>query len=75
MSVSKSNNMGGAYGNKKKENELLKAENLVLKSNQNGIRLKLNETGDCVFSVSFQVSNGISSTRGGGRGGTHNASS
>ena len=53
MSVSKSNNMGGAYGNKKKENELLKAENLVLKSNQNGIRLKLNETGDYTNVVSL----------------------
>jgi len=45
MSLSK-NNMGGGYGNKKKENELLKKENellkakiLVFETNQNGIRI------------------------------------
>ena len=47
MSVTKSNNnMGGAYGNLKKENELLKKKAVVSESNQNGIRLIMNETGD-----------------------------
>ena len=44
MSLNKNNNnMGGAYGNSKKEIELIKAKILVLESNQNGIRLELNE--------------------------------
>jgi hypothetical protein len=47
MSVNKSNNnMGGAYGNLKKENELLKKKAVLSESNQNGIRLIMNETSD-----------------------------
>ena len=47
MSVNKSkNNMGGAYGNLKKENELLKKKAVVTESNQNGIRLIMNEIGN-----------------------------
>lgn len=46
MSTTKSkNNMAGAWMNKKKENEKLKSQIVVLESNQNGVRLKMNETG------------------------------
>ena len=38
-------NMAGAWMNKKKENEKLKSQLVVLESNQNGVRLKMNETG------------------------------
>ena len=44
MSRTKSN-MAGAWMNKKKENEKLKSQLVVLESNQNGVRLKMNETG------------------------------
>ncbi len=37
--------MAGAWMNKKKENEKLKSQIVVLESNQNGVRLKMNETG------------------------------
>ena len=46
MNTTKSkNNMAGAWMNKKKENERLKSQLVVLESNQNGVRLKMNETG------------------------------
>ena len=44
MSTTKSN-MAGAWMNKKKENEKLKSQLVVLESNQNGVRFKINETG------------------------------
>ena len=44
MSTTKSN-MAGAWMNKKKENEKLKSQLVVLESNQNGVRLIMNETG------------------------------
>lgn len=44
MSTTKSN-MAGAWMNKKKENEKLKSQLVVLESNQNGVRLKINKTG------------------------------
>jgi hypothetical protein len=44
MSTIKSkNNMAGAWTNQKKENEKLKSQLLVLETNQNGLRLKLNK--------------------------------
>lgn len=50
MSVTKSNNnnnnMGGAYGNSKKKINSLEAKIVLLESNQNGVRLKMNEVGD-----------------------------
>jgi hypothetical protein len=44
MSTTKSkNNMAGAWTNQKKENEKLKSQLVLLETNQNGLRLKLNK--------------------------------
>ena len=47
MSVTKSNNnMGGAYGNCKKKINFLESKIVLLESNQNGVRLKMDEDGN-----------------------------
>jgi flagellar motility protein MotE (MotC chaperone) len=47
MSVTKSNNnMGGAYGNCKKKINFLESKIVLLESNQNGVRLKMDEVGN-----------------------------